>query len=117
LVFATKPSAAKVLARGTPWLCDHEWIELKCCRKPSVDKYADQFGAGAIECNNKAEKRVLRELGWYEIDGPLDECIECGLYEWTDLTESELHDSVDGDPICAGCKESSALKEAKDGNL
>jgi hypothetical protein len=106
LVFANRPSAAKKMALVTPWLCDTEWVELRCRREASVDKYADQFGAGAIECNNKAEKKVLRELGWYEIQGPLDECVECGLYEWTGLSESELHHPDDGDPICAGCRES-----------
>jgi hypothetical protein len=104
LVFSTKPSKAKVLAQSTPWLSDVEWIEMKCRREPAVDKYADQFGAGAVECSNKEEQAVLRELGWYEIMGPIDECGECGLYEWSDLPESELHFPVDGDPVCAGCR-------------
>lgn len=111
LVFAAKPSSAKTFALSTPWMCDFEWIELRCRRAASVDKYAEQFGAGAIECNNKSEQKVLRELGWYEIDGASEECSECGLYEWSDIPESELQHPVNGDPlwvydgpVCAGCK-------------
>ena len=105
LVFATKPSAAKSFAKCTPWMCDLEWTDLRCRRRAAVDRYADQFGAGAIECNNAAEVKVLRELGWYEIDGSDYECVECGLYEWTSLPESKIHLPADGDPICTGCKE------------
>jgi hypothetical protein len=112
LVFANKRSAAKSFARYTPWLCDFDWIDLRCRREPSVDKHSDEFGAGAFECDNEAQQRIMRELGWYEIDMALDECAECGLYEWSSLPESELHHPINGDPlwiydgpVCTGCKE------------
>ncbi len=107
LVFAKTRSKAKSYAHGTDWLCDSDWIDLRCKREKFADSYAYKFGEGAVHCQTPDEARLLRDIGWFEVEGCHDECRVCELYQWKDVPESKLmYDLGDGDPICAGCKES-----------
>lgn len=104
LVFAKNASHARALARSGEWFADVDWIELKARREPKADQYSAKFGEGFIRCSTEAEQRLVRSLGWYEINSSHSECAVCGLSPWSLVPESELSDYEDGlEYICLGC--------------
>jgi hypothetical protein len=74
-------------------------------REPKADKYATKFGETYIGAETADEQRVLRELGWVELDNSMTECCKCGLHEWSQIPESKICEIGDiGEGICAGCQ-------------
>lgn len=105
LLFATNRNRAKKIAHGSEWLCNEEWTDLRVKREPRADRYAAKFGEGYLQCETADEQRVLRELGWYQVDHSMTECCKCGLHEWSDVPESHTTEIGDiGEVICAGCQ-------------
>lgn len=111
VVFAETANRAKYACVGHSWFDWYEYIDLRATRLKDVDDQAEKFGFGMIGDrsdvdNNTEAYRVMRSLGWYELEGNLDECGICGLYAWEDLPESQLvevtEDGID-DYICKGC--------------
>lgn len=104
LVFAGYPSRAKLLAHGTEWLCDADWCDLRCRREPRANCYAGD-DERILFADKEPDQRILRNLGWYEVEGNTDPCRECELYEWDKVPESRLvYDSDDLNPICFECQ-------------
>jgi len=103
LVFARDRSHAKRVAQRSEWVSEGgvEWIDLRVSREPKADKYAPQFGETYISAETADEQRVLRELGWYQLESTTEECQVCHKHEWDLVLESKLQD-VDG-YTCAGC--------------
>ena len=102
LVFAPNRNRARSIAHGTDWFADEEWTDLRVKRSPLADVHAARFGEGALECATADECRILRDLGWFEIDSGTEECSECGRHQWDCVPESHLSDREE-DRICAGC--------------
>ena len=101
LVIAESVSRAKRLAKQSEWLDYAEWLDLRCKRAHGADKYST--GAERlIDGNSVADQRIMRELGWHEIDGSHAVCGRCDLYEWADLPESIIG-WIDDEAVCAGC--------------
>lgn len=104
LVFACSHNEAKSLARGTEWFCDEPYTSLRAKRSSVADKYVESFGRGCLEAADRREQLVLRELGWYELEGSQTECSRCKLYPWSKVTESTL-EYVGEELVCGECKE------------
>lgn len=105
LVFAEKPSRAKMLAHGTSALCDFEWTDLRCRREPVADKYGKDFTKETTIGYDKNAQKILRELGWHQLEGEQSSCRVCDLYEWDEVPESALIWEDKGEPICKECAE------------
>lgn len=105
IAFAEKPSQAKAIAKCSDFLCDYEYIELQCRRLKEADFFAKTTNIRLVEGSTIEEQRIMREIGWYEIDHTSEECSECGLHEWEELPESQLTE-IDGRMVCQECRES-----------
>lgn len=103
IVFAKKRSRAKSLASKADCFCDFEFTELRCRREPDIDKYAEKFGEVAITGYSRNEQELMRDLGWFELDGG-GCCDECGMHEWSGIPESMLEEVKDEGEICAECR-------------
>jgi hypothetical protein len=88
------------MAFGTTWLCNDEWVDLSCRREPRADGLRDKPDMIGDECTAD-DCRVLRNLGWHEIDGHDQPCAKCERYEWREVPESRLGEN---DNVCAECK-------------
>jgi len=103
LVFARNRSHAKSVASRCEWISDGdtEWTDLRVKREPTADKHAEKFGETFISAETADEQRLLRDLGWYQIEGMTEECQVCHKHQWDLVPESKLEDV--GGYICAGC--------------
>ncbi len=101
LVFARGPSQAKWLGRATEWLQGEDWIDLRATREPAADGFAD--GPAVLDGADARSQRIMRGLGWFEVDGDGTPCDRCGLYPWQALPESLLVEDG-GLLLCAGCR-------------
>jgi len=102
LVFAPTHGKAKSLGYGA--YCafnDTEWIDLRCRRCPASDQYAREFGESSLSGEAPEQARVMRNLGWHEINGYLSPCESCGLHEWEAIPESHIAEEY-GD--CLECQ-------------
>jgi hypothetical protein len=107
LVFAPTRNKARSLARSLEAFCDADWVDLRAKREPEADKYVAQFCAYpsegfAIECRTTAECRVMRELGYFEVDADSAPCDECGLHQWSLVPESCIYEYHKG-AFCKQC--------------
>ena len=100
LVWETTPGKAKASALCSLWLDGCDWNDLRCKREPRADGYRTTPGTLGDDCSPD-DCRLMRNLGWYEIDGPEEPCSVCGKYEWRMVPESRLPE--DGD-VCAECQ-------------
>jgi len=107
LVFAEGYGEAKSLALHSELFCESEYIYLRCKRQPEIDQYADDFGRGFIEGSDDREIKLMRDLGWYQVEGSGSVCRECELYEWEDYAPSLLtfdtDDELEEEGVCAQC--------------
>jgi hypothetical protein len=103
LVFARDRTHAKGVSQRCEWISegDVEWTDLRVHREPAADKYAAKFGETYISAETADEQRVLRELGWYQLESTTEECQVCHKHEWDMVPESKLEDV--GGYTCAGC--------------
>lgn len=102
IAFAPDQEAAKKLASRSEWLKDCEWIDLRVNREPKLDALAQSRGVGIITGDGPDDARIMRELGWYEIDGSSEYCENCGLHQWECLPESYIAASGDAF-LCREC--------------
>ena len=103
LVFAASVGRAKALAHHSEWLSDAEFTDLRAKREPAADKFAGQFeGDTVLDGGTPPESRIMRELGWYEVEGDTQPCEYCGLYPWDDIPESLLQEKGDV-VLCREC--------------
>jgi len=103
LVWEESVSKAKSFAMGSDWFCEEEWTDLRCKRVPQVDHmYTVRHRADG---NTRADQEIMRNLGWYELEGYSGICEECGLHEWHMIPESVVNPHTE---LCAEC----AAKEA-----
>lgn len=100
LVFAESHSKAKGLAIGSDFLCDCAYVDLICTRKPEADGFGD--GNCVVDGSGAGHSKIMRLIGWYELDGNLEECAACGLFEFGDLPSSCISEE---DGLCAECRE------------
>lgn len=98
LVFAPTRNKARKLGRLVlDQLCEcSEWVSIRAKREPEADKYAQQFGEAALDCSTTAQCRVMRELGYFEIEGNGTPCDVCGLYQWDLVPESRVYEYHEG---------------------
>ena len=111
LVWETTPGKAKATALCSLWLDGCDWNDLRCKREPRADGYRTTPGPLG-DYYTPDDCRLMRNLGWYEIDGPEKPCSMCGKYEWRMLPESRLPE--DGD-VCAECQANGAGLTVKGG--
>lgn len=107
IVFAPKASEAKTIGKGSDWLHDFEFTDLRATRLPGADKYAS-LGRARLDGDCKESARVMWELGWYQIEASSEACDICGRHEWDGVPESKVswtENDETGDNICAGCRE------------
>ena len=108
IAFATSHSMAKSAAFGCDILSEDDWVDLRCHRVPDADKYADEFGAGALDNWDEKECRFYRSLGWVQFEMESEHCVDCDLSEWTEVPESKLNYGFDEEHpwrgVCDGCK-------------
>ena len=104
VVFSTDNSRAKTIAHGSEWMGDLPFIELRCRREPLADSFASEFEEGAIRAETEPECRLLRALGWYELDGEVAQCDGCKLYPWSNVPASLLLECDDDKLYCSGCR-------------
>ena len=110
LVFAAGRGQAKSMAFGIEAFCDGEYIDMRCRREPRADGLVTEFGEGPLATCTTKELRLMRQLGWFEIEALGCVCEDCDLHEWQDLPESILSD----DGKCVECQEKwDDLKKAK----
>lgn len=98
IVFADTPAKARSLAHGTDWLCEEDFIELRARRRREIDHLAGTV-ATVLDGSGPEDARVMRSLGWYELEGSRETCKTCELYEWHGVPESVIVDDE-----CAGCR-------------
>ncbi len=103
LVFAKDASKAKSIASTSDWLSEVPWTELRVRREPRADEYGRKTGHEMIDCHTADQQRLVRDLGWFEVEGPSEVCNECERHEWDLVPESKLTEYWDG-YICEGCK-------------
>ena len=98
LVWADAAIRAKSLGHKTEWLCEEDWTELTARREPTLDgKRAEGYCA---EGDKPEDQRLMRDLGWFELEGSGVPCKECDRYAWGNVPESRL----DENDVCAECK-------------
>lgn len=106
LVFAKNPTAAKRIALTSDWLHRCDWIDLRARRERKADDYDEKLGVVVVNCRNAEECRLLRDLGWFELEGG-GYCEECDLHEWGLVLESHLEEVQIGPnewmTVCAEC--------------
>jgi len=111
LVAAESPGQAKQLARCTGLFDFSDWLDMGCSREPRADKYIDDDCVPSVaDGDSVAEHRIMRDCGWYELNGELDECSRCGLYEWAGMPESIIG-TIDDEAVCAGCAARGAVND------
>ena len=116
LVFAETPARAKYFAKRSDWMYDCDWVDMRVHRASLADDQANVYGLGVVEPGGPGERttaieRLMRLLGWYEIDGSVDECPACGLNEWSNIPESKVcHEIADGELVCGDCAKDYAAK-------
>ncbi len=103
IVWADKPSRAKSIGITTDWLCHDEYIDLTAKREPRADN--DIEHEAICDGHNEEDCRLMRDLGWYEIEGTGGLCDSCGLHEWYLVPESRLVDVANCNR-CQGCIDS-----------
>ena len=101
IVFATTASQAKAEAKGTDWLCDAEWTDLRVRREPTIDTHAATYGQNALDFSTAEQAAIARELGWYELENDHEACSKCGRFPWRLVAGS----NVGNDGLCDGCRE------------
>jgi len=99
LVWETTPSKAKHEAMGSLWLDGCEWTDLKCRREPRADAHTTERGR-MTDGPTTDDCRLMRNLGWYEVDGNSQPCSECERYQWDSVLESTMSETSD---LCAEC--------------
>ncbi len=100
LVFARKASKAKSMAfHDDAMTFVDDFTDLSCRRISAADYYAKEFGEGCLPLNERGMS-ILRELGWYQIDGNMEPCTMCNLYEWDSLSDSRIDESG----LCSHCR-------------
>jgi hypothetical protein len=104
LVFAENRGEAKSIAHRSEWFVDEEWTDLRVRREPRADAFGETHGKGRIECSTADEQRLLRSLGWHQLEHSYEDCSKCGLNEWELVPESKLTE-VGDTYVCAGCRE------------
>ena len=111
LVWDSTPGKAKASALcSSLWLDGSEWNDLRCKREPRADGYRTTPGTLGDDCSPD-DCRLMRNLGWYEIDGPQEPCSVCGKYEWRMVPESRITADTG---LCAGCQ-ANAERQRPDG--
>lgn len=98
LVWATTRGKAKSLAKHSAWFDGCDWTDILVNREPKADGLRDTPCAMSEEPTVEDQK-LMRSLGWNEIEGSEETCLRCGLYEWHELPESRIGEKG----ICAGC--------------
>jgi len=98
LVWEETPAKAKHTAMGSLWLDGCDWNDLQIKREPRADGYKTTAGILGDDCTPE-DCRLMRNLGWHQIDGSMQPCAECGRYEWLDVIES----TMSGCDLCVGC--------------
>lgn len=110
VAFAETANKAKLHVLGSGWFDGYEYIELRATRLKHIDDEAENFGPGMVSDSIEAQ-RLMRSLGWYEMEGTFEECHVCQLYPWEELPESQLTEVADDEYICKGCQEAESGKE------
>ena len=100
LVWARTRAEAKHLGMCSLWLDGCDWTDLRTKREPKADGLRDTPQAMDDDCG-EADMRLLRSLGWHEVDGHDEPCPQCKLHEWRKLPESRITADTG---LCAGCQ-------------
>jgi hypothetical protein len=100
IVWAKNRSQAKSIGMRSEWLDGCEWNDIKATREPRADGLRNHPCA-MREDPDTEDLRLMRTLGWHEIDGHDEPCPQCGLYEWRDVPESRITADTG---LCAGCQ-------------
>lgn len=98
IVWTTTRAKAKRIAMSTSWHCDEDWRDLRCRREPKADAFRKTEGCVGDE-PTKDEQRLMRDLGWFEIEGASEPCDDCGLFDWSNVPESAIGE----DGLCVYC--------------
>ncbi len=88
VVFAETRGKAKIVAQGTSACEDAEFTRIRCCRMPD----ADHLYHGEPEMDWYADDDrifLVKEHGWYCLDGYTDVCETCPAREWCSEREIE----------------------------
>ena len=93
VVFAETRGKAKILARSTSACEDAEFTRIRCRRMPEADK----FYKGQQELDwydEEARIFLVRDMGWYCLNGKDSYCDNCSAKEycpeWEDEDENEM---------------------------
>ena len=93
VVFAETRGKAKILARSTSACEDAEFTRIRCRRMPEADK----FYKGQQELDwydEEARIFLVRDMGWYCLNGKDSYCDDCSAKEycpeWEDEDENEM---------------------------
>ncbi len=111
IVFAENVTEAKKLSKHCEWFEDCEWTDLRVKREMELDALAAERGRITLDGRGEVEARIMRGLGWHELEGCAEECEKCGLYQWESIHESYLTDTEDG-YICRKCSDIGANAES-----
>jgi hypothetical protein len=105
IVFANSRTEAKKIGKKSDWLVDLEWTEVCCRRLPEMDDKNERQEPHFLDGESLKDQRMMRRLGWCEINGSYIRCDLCNLYHWEALPESQLTEFEDGKLICRECTE------------
>jgi hypothetical protein len=115
LIWSKSQEEAIKLALQEAWFEYDEVKDLTVCREQSADGKRNNNYV-ICDCPNKEDSEILRNLGWYEIEGSLATCETCEHYEWEDVPDSSLTYENENDEkyqeggVCKGCQ---ILKKGK----
>lgn len=102
IAFAATRNEARTMGKGSDWLCEFEWTEIKAKREPRADKWVGEKPE-LLDGSGRKSAEVMHALGWSCIDEP--SCEWCGAGQWDLVPESRVEEREDHDwqMICDGC--------------
>ena len=99
IVWTDTASIAKLIGRRSEWLCGEDWRDLTARHEPTL--VGERAAGYCAEGDAPDDQRLMRGLGWFELEGGGVPCKKCDRYSWDNVPESWLDES----DVCAECRE------------
>lgn len=110
-VFATSASDAKTVALTCEWFESNTYMDLRAKREPRLDAYAETFGRIYFTFDTPEQERLVRSIGWRQLEWDETPCAKCGLYAWSLLPESAIGEAG----MCGECSPACNVQRTANG--
>jgi len=99
LAWADTPESARELACSEAWFDSINPADMQCERQPTLDGLRPHSYC-ACEAPTVDDYRLMRQLGWHEVDNEGPPCKRCNENVFSEVLESHL----DENEICGECR-------------